>query len=106
MRASRADRLPKFALTGLADYNRFDSTVQNTGPLDAFGFGLQNYAGFLTVQWPAFTGFADENKNRAATAAKSAAEAAAQAVKMANSANLIAKKAHSGKPQILREESA
>ena len=74
MRASRADRLPKFALTGLADYNRFDSTVQNTGPLDAFGFGLQNYAGFLTVQWPAFTGFADENKNRAATAAKSAAE--------------------------------
>lgn len=74
LRASRADRLPKLALTGIADYNRFDTSVQNTGPLDAFGFGLQNYAGFLTVQWPAFTGFADENKNRAAASAKNAAE--------------------------------
>ena len=74
LRASRADRLPKLALTGIADYNRFDSTVQNTGPLDAFGFGLQNYAGFLTVQWPVFTGFADENRNRAAAEAKSASE--------------------------------
>lgn len=74
LRASRADRLPKLALTGIADYNRFDSSVQNAGPLDAFGFGLQNYAGFLTVQWPAFTGFADENKNRAAASAMGAAE--------------------------------
>ena len=74
LRAARADRLPKLALTGIADYNRFDTSVQNTGPLDAFGFGLQNYAGFLTVQWPAFTGFADENKNRAAASAQSAAE--------------------------------
>jgi outer membrane protein TolC len=74
LRASRANRLPKLALTGIADYNRFDSSVQNTGPLDAFGFGLQNYAGFLTVQWPVFTGFADENKNRAAASAKGAAE--------------------------------
>ena len=74
LRAARADRLPKLALTGIADYNRFDTSVQNAGPLDAFGFGLQNYAGFLTVQWPAFTGFADENKNRAAASAKSAAE--------------------------------
>jgi outer membrane protein TolC len=74
LRASRADRLPKLALTGVADYNRFDTSVRNTGPLDAFGFGLQNYSGFLTVQWPAFTGFADDNKNRAAASAKSAAE--------------------------------
>lgn len=74
LRASRADRLPKLALTGIADYNRFDTSVQNTGPLDAFGFGLQNYAGFLTVQWPAFTGFADENKNRAAASARNAAQ--------------------------------
>jgi len=74
LRASRADRLPKLALTGVAGYSRFDSSVQNAGPLDAFGFGLQNYAGFLTVQWPAFTGFADENKNRAAASAMGAAE--------------------------------
>jgi outer membrane protein TolC len=74
LRAARADRLPKLALTGVADYNRFDSSVQNTGPLDSFGFGLQNYAGFLTVQWPVFTGFADENKNRAAEVAKSASQ--------------------------------
>jgi len=74
LRATRADRLPKLALTGIADYNRFDSSVQNTGPLDAFGFGLQNYGGFLTVQWPAFTGFADENKTHAVASAKNAAD--------------------------------
>jgi len=73
LRAARADRLPKFALTGAATYNRFDTTVQNTGPLDAFGLGLQNYAGFLTVQWPVFTGFAEENKIRAADAGRRAA---------------------------------
>jgi len=74
LRASRADRLPKLALTGIADASRFDTSVQNAGPLDAFGFGLQNYGGFLTVQWPAFTGFADENKIRGAASSKNAAE--------------------------------
>jgi len=73
LRAARADRLPKLALTGAATYTRFDTSVQNTGPLDAFGLGLQNYAGFLTVQWPVFTGFAEENKIRAADAGRLAA---------------------------------
>jgi len=74
LRAVRADRLPKIALTGVADYSRFDTSVQNAGPLDAFGLGLGNLGGFLTVQWPVFTGFANENKSRASSASQSAAE--------------------------------
>ena len=37
------------------------------------GFGLQNYGGFLTVQWPIFTGFAEENKVRLADTQRQAA---------------------------------
>ena len=37
------------------------------------GFGLQNYGGFLTVQWPIFTGFAEENKVRLADTQRHAA---------------------------------
>ena len=37
------------------------------------GFGLQNYGGFLTVQWPIFTGFGEENKVRLADTQRQAA---------------------------------
>lgn len=73
LRAMRADRLPKLALTGIMDYTKFDTSIQNTGPLDAIGLGLQNYGGFLTIQWPVFTGFAEENKIKAALASKNVA---------------------------------
>lgn len=73
LRAARADLLPKLSLDGIAAYNRFDTSVNNTGPLDEFGFGLQNYGGFLTVQWPIFTGFAEQNKVRLADTQRRAA---------------------------------
>jgi outer membrane protein len=64
LRAARADLLPKLSLNGVAGYTRFDTSVQSAGPLEEMGFGLQNYGGFLSVQWPIFTGFAEENKVR------------------------------------------
>ncbi len=73
LRAARADLLPKLSLDGFAAYNRFDTSVNNTGPLDQMGFGLQNYGGFLTVQWPIFTGFAEQNKVRLAATQRGAA---------------------------------
>jgi len=77
IRAAKADRLPKLSLVGVADYSQFQTSVQGAEPLDSFGLGLQNYGGFLTVQWPVFTGFADQNKIRAAESnAESAKEEA------------------------------
>ncbi len=73
LRAARADLLPKLSLTGLAGYTRFDTTVRSAGPLEEMGFGLQNYGGFLTVQWPIFTGFGEENKVRLADTQRHAA---------------------------------
>jgi outer membrane protein len=73
LRAARADLLPKLSLTGVAGYTRFDTSVQSAGPLEKMGFGLQNYGGFLTVQWPIFTGFAEENKVRLADTQRHAA---------------------------------
>jgi outer membrane protein len=73
LRAARADLLPKLSLTGLAGYTRFDTTVRSAGPLEEMGFGLQNYGGFLTVQWPIFTGFGEENKVRLANTQRLAA---------------------------------
>jgi outer membrane protein len=73
LRAARADLLPKLSLLGVAGYTRFDTSVQSAGPLEEMGFGLQNYGGFLTVQWPIFTGFAEENKVRLADTQRHAA---------------------------------
>ena len=73
LRAARADLLPKLSLNGVAGYTRFDTSVQSAGPLEEMGFGLQNYGGFLTVQWPIFTGFAEENKVRLADTQRHAA---------------------------------
>ena len=73
LRAARADLLPKLSLTGVAGYTRFDTSVRSAGPLEEMGFGLQNYGGFLTVQWPIFTGFAEENKVRLADTQRQAA---------------------------------
>jgi outer membrane protein len=73
LRAARADLLPKLSLIGVADYTRFDTSVQSAGPLEEMSFGLQNYGGFLTVQWPIFTGFAEENKVRLADTQRQAA---------------------------------
>ena len=72
-RAARTDLLPKLSLTGVAGYTRFDTSVRSAGPLEEMGFGLQNYGGFLTVQWPIFTGFAEENKVRLADTQRHAA---------------------------------
>ena len=73
LRAARADLLPKLSLTGLAGYTRFDTSVRSAGPLEEMGFGLQNYGGFLTVQWPIFTGFGEQNKVRLADTQRHAA---------------------------------
>jgi outer membrane protein len=73
LRGARADLWPKLSLAGVAGYTRFDTSVHNAGPLDQMGFGLQNYGGFLTVQWPIFTGFAEENKVRLADTQRQAA---------------------------------
>lgn len=73
VRAARADRLPKIALNGVADYQQLNTSVSGAGALDAFGFSLPNYGGFLSVQWPIFTGFANDNRVRAAEAAWKAA---------------------------------
>jgi outer membrane protein len=73
LRAARADLLPKLSLIGVAGYTRFDTSVQSAGPLEEMGFGLQNYGGFLTVQWPVFTGFGEENKVRLADTQRHAA---------------------------------
>lgn len=73
LRAARADLLPKLSLDGVAGYTRFDTSVQTRGPLDEAGFGLQNYGGFLTVQWPLFTGFGQQNKIKLADTQRQAA---------------------------------
>jgi outer membrane protein len=73
LRAARADLLPKLSLDGLVGYTRFDTSISNTGPLNEMGFGLQNYGGFLSVQWPVFTGFGKENKVRLAETQQRAA---------------------------------
>jgi outer membrane protein TolC len=73
LRAARADLLPKLSLDGVAGYTRFDTSVHGSGPLDQMGLGLQNYGGFLTVQWPIFTGFAEQNKIRMADTQRNAA---------------------------------
>ncbi len=73
LRAARADMLPKLSLTGVAGYTRFDTSVRGSGPLEEMGFGLQNYGGFLTVQWPIFTGFGEQNKVRLADTQRQAA---------------------------------
>lgn len=73
LRAARADLLPKLSLDGVAGYTRFDTSVRGSGPVDQMGFGLQNYGGFLTVQWPIFTGFAEQNKIRMADTQRRAA---------------------------------
>jgi outer membrane protein len=73
LRAARADLLPKLSLAGVAGYTRFDTSVRSAGPLEEMGFGLQNYGGFLTVQWPIFTGFGEENKVRLADTQRQAA---------------------------------
>ena len=73
LRAARADLWPKLSLAGVAGYTRFDTSIHNAGPLNQMGFGLQNYGGFLTVQWPIFTGFAEENKVRLADTQRQAA---------------------------------
>lgn len=73
IRAARADYLPKFSLNGIAQDSQFNTSVQGTGPLDSFGLGLQNYGGFVMVQWPVFDGFAGANKIRTAESAWKAA---------------------------------
>ena len=73
IRAARANLLPKLSLEAVAGYTRFDTGIQTSGPLEEMGFGLQNYGGFLTVQWPLFTGFGLENKARLAETQRQAA---------------------------------
>lgn len=74
LRAAKSEGLPKLSLTGLADYSYLDTTVSGVGPLDQLGIGLQTYGGFLNVEWPVFTGFADREKVKSAEAAWKQAE--------------------------------
>lgn len=74
LRAAKSQSLPKLSLNGVADYSYLDTTVSGVGPLDQLGIGLQTYGGFLNIEWPVFTGFADREKVKAAEAAWKQAE--------------------------------
>ena len=74
LRAAKSEGLPKLSLTGIADYTYLDTTVSGVGPLDKLGIGLQTYGGFMNIEWPVFTGFADREKVKAAEAAWKQAE--------------------------------
>ena len=74
LRAAKTDGLPKLSLTGIADYSYLNTSISGVGPLNQLGIGLQTYGGFLSVQWPVFTGFADREKIKAAEAAWKQAE--------------------------------
>ena len=74
LRAAKSEGLPKLSLTGIADYTYLDTTVSGVGPLDKLGIGFQNYGGFMNIEWPVFTGFADREKVKAAEAAWKQAE--------------------------------
>lgn len=74
LRAARTDRLPTLALDAVAQYNRFASTGESSALLGRVTEDFQNYGGFLTVQWPVFTGFAEENQTRLAETARLAAQ--------------------------------
>lgn len=73
LRAARADRLPTLALDAIALYNQFSPTSNNTAAINQVNQQFQNYGAFLTVQWPVFSGFAEQNNVRLAEASASAA---------------------------------
>jgi outer membrane protein TolC len=73
LRAARAERLPTLALEAVALYNQFSPGTNNTDAFTDVNQQLQNYGGFLTVQWPVFSGFAEQNKVRLAQASAAAA---------------------------------
>lgn len=74
LRAARTERLPTLALDAIALYNQFSPGTNNRSAFDQVQQNFQNYGAFLTVQWPVFTGFADQNKVRVAEAATAAAK--------------------------------
>lgn len=74
LRAARAKRLPTLALDAVALHNRFNPTTGNSMPFDQVSQNFQNYGGFLTVQWPLFTGFATSNQIRLAETTSQAAK--------------------------------
>lgn len=74
LRAARAARMPTLALDAVAQYNQFSPTGNNAGAFNQVAQEFQNYGGFLTVAWPIFSGFSDENKVRLAETAKQAAQ--------------------------------
>ena len=74
LRAARAERLPTLALDAIAMYNQFSPSGNSALIINQVTQDFQNYGGFLTVQWPVFSGFADQNKVRLAETAKEAAK--------------------------------
>ena len=73
LRAARAERLPTLALEAVALYNQFSPGTNQRDAITRVQQQFQNYGGFLTVQWPVFSGFAETNKVRLAQAAAEAA---------------------------------
>jgi outer membrane protein len=73
LRAARAERLPTLALEAVALYNQFSPSTNHRDAITQVQQQFQNYGGFLTVQWPIFSGFAEHNKVRLAQAAAEAA---------------------------------
>lgn len=52
-----------------------DNSIRKVPALEELDFTLQSYAGFLTVEWSIFDGFAGANAERVARATHGAAEA-------------------------------
>lgn len=106
LKAAKVSSLPKFSLQGIQDYYRFNTSVQGSGfSINSVGLGVQNYAGTVNVEWPAFDGGLTRNKILAAQASwKGAAEAVLLAREQA--LNDVAKAYTNAKTAIARKQSA
>ena len=106
LKAAKVSSLPKFSLQGGQDYFRFNTSVEGPGfSVNSVGVGVQNYAGSVNVEWPAFDGGLTRNKILAARATwKGAAEAVLLA--RAQSLNDVAKAYTNAKTAIARKQSA
>jgi len=106
LKAAKVSSLPKFSLQGGQDYYRFNTSVQGPGfSVNSVGLGVQNYAGMVNVEWPAFDGGLTRNKILAAQASwKGAAEAVLMAREHALSD--VAKAYTNARTAIARKHSA
>ena len=75
LRRARAAYLPKIGILGHARWGQMNSMPRGVSALEDIDYTLQDYAAFLTFEWSIFDGFARVNTERAARAARAAAQA-------------------------------